>query len=86
MKQGAYRDLKNIGFEDVVRFLRIHIEIMLGGIAIFLAVMIVLLYIWGIALLAKNIGIAVSPSSLEKEAIGFNLEDAVKLNLRGLER
>lgn len=70
--------------DEIKRFLKIHVEIVLSALAIFLSAIVIVFYIWGIASLTASMSTAIIPPSMDGMGIGFNLDEARALDFKGL--
>ena len=68
----------------MIRFLRSHEEWVLAGAGIALAGLILASVVWGITLVSRTVGAAANSRSGEDTKIQFDLEQASKLDFRGI--
>jgi len=65
-------------------FLRDHPETTLIVLALFFLAMIIGFYFWGVSDMAVTINRAMNDTPPPPQNVGFNLQDAAHLDLRGL--
>ncbi len=66
------------------KFIKYKNELVLGAIAIVLLAMLILISIWELGFLAKNIGKTINSGSDKNVGMNFDLSGAKQLNLKGL--
>ena len=67
------------------RFFKIHEDMFLAGIGVFLGLMVVFYAVWSVMLISKELGSAVDPADPSACKVEFDLEQAKKVNFRGLQ-
>ncbi len=67
------------------RFFRIHEDMLLAGIGVFLGLVIVFYAVWSVMLISKELGSAVNPADPSAGKVEFDLVQAKKVNFRGLQ-
>ncbi len=68
----------------MTKFFRKHSQFLLAGLTVVFLAVLICYFFWGIQTLIVTLNGAINPGKISGTPVGFNLDEAGKLNLRGL--